>query len=44
LFNKNYEKKKKTRLESTKKKSKAFIEKFRSLLEWDEQKKNWRTV
>ncbi len=33
LFNKNYEKKKKTRLESTKKKSKAFIEKFRSLLE-----------
>ena len=33
LFNKNYEKKKKKRLEDTKKKSKAFIEKFRSLLE-----------
>ena len=44
LFNKNYEIKNKTKFENTKKKSKAFIEKFRSLLEWDEQKKNWRTV
>ena len=33
LFNKSYEIKKKKRLENTKKKSKAFIEKFRSLLE-----------
>ena len=33
LFNKSYKKEKKTRLESTKKKSKAFIEKFKSLLE-----------
>ena len=33
LFNKNYEKKKKKKFEDTKKKSKAFIEKFRSLLE-----------
>ena len=33
LFNKNYEIKNKTKFENTKKKSKAFIEKFRSLLE-----------
>ena len=33
LFNKNYEKKKKINLENTKKKSKAFIKKFKSLLE-----------
>ncbi len=33
LFNKNYEIKKKKKFEETKKKSKAFIEKFRSLLE-----------
>jgi len=33
LFNKSYEIKKKIKLENTKKKSKAFIEKFRSLLE-----------
>ena len=33
LFNKNYEKKKKKRFEDSKKKSKAFIEKFKSLLE-----------
>lgn len=33
LFNENYEIKKKTKLEDTKKKSKAFIEKFKSLLE-----------
>ena len=33
LFNKNYEIKEKKKLENTKKKSKAFIEKFRSLLE-----------
>ena len=33
LFNKNYEKKKKKRFKDSKKKSKAFIKKFRSLLE-----------
>ena len=33
LFNINYEKKKKINLENTKKKSKAFIKKFKSLLE-----------
>ena len=33
LFDKNYKIKKKSKLEDTKKKSKAFIEKFKSLLE-----------
>ena len=33
LFNKNYEKKRKSKLENTKKKSKNIIKKFRSLLE-----------
>tara|TARA_B100001057_G_C22787760_1_gene926306 strand:+ start:159 stop:1004 length:846 start_codon:yes stop_codon:yes gene_type:complete len=33
LFNKNYEKKKKKRFKDSKKKSKAFIKKFKSLLE-----------
>ena len=44
VFNKNYESQRKQRAESTKKKNKKFINKFKSLFNWDEKKRNKKKI
>ena len=44
VFNKNYESQRKQRAESTKKKNKKFINKFKSLFNWDEKKRNSKKI